>query len=343
MLTRTPPRPSVARVQRLGAMAALYRELAGHIGVAAHDARNLVARDCPVCAPGRGAPEPHPRVRGAVYDFHRCTACDVRFTPRVLRPALMRKLYGERPIYRTYWDHMKADADASIGREIYGRLVPRLCAASPGAELAVDVGCGFGKLASELSPHFARVLGLELNRRTAQAGVHMFGVDIRSKHLDALALPAGSVDLIVMNRLLEHLTDVRGLVAEAYRVLKPRGALYVGVPHGASLGLRVIGGAHENVATHMYVNLFTAPALRRLGEDAGFQVRALGTDDTIDLSAADLMIRRLTPGGRGSLLAAPALAFDELVRAVAARARLPSRLGIGASLEAIFVKPEATT
>lgn len=324
------------RVNRRRDVAALVRELGEHVGAAARAPENLEPRPCPVCGLDDGGATP--ALVGPVYVFHRCRGCSLLYAPRLLRHDVTRRLHAERPIYRAYWEHRRADAEAMRGRDVYGALVRTLVREARGRKLAIDVGCGFGKLAAELAPHFERVVGLELNRRTAQVGSKLFGVEIRSERLERFAeRDGGAADLIVMNQILEHLADVRGVLATAHRVLRPGGVVWVGIPHGASLGMRLLGGSHPYVATHVHVNLFTAGSLRRLAEETGFVVRSLGTDDQVDLSAADWFVERLPE--RAPLCAAPAFAVDRLVRGVASSARLPSRLGLGAHLEAVLVRP----
>jgi SAM-dependent methyltransferase len=316
----------------------LMRELGEHMGAAARVPANLAPRPCPVCLDDSGDGTPVLTRRGPVYAFHRCPGCGLVYAPHVLRPEVTRQLYGERPIYRAYWDHMRADAEAMRGREIYGDLVRRLVAATPGRETALDVSCGFGKLVAELGPHFREVVGLETNRRTAQAGAQLFGVSIVPQRLERLQRPDASVDLIVLNQVLEHLTDVRSVIRAAHRLLRPGGVLWIGIPHGASLGMRLLGGSHSFVATHLHVNMFNARALRALAAAEAFRIADLRTDDVIDVSAADWLAERLPP--TLPLLAAPAFLLDQLVKQAARRTSLPSRLGMGAHLEAVFVKED---
>jgi SAM-dependent methyltransferase len=280
--------------------------------------------------------EDAPSLVGPVYAFHRCRDCSVLFAPRVLRHDVLRKLYAERPIYRGYWEEQRADAEAHKGRVVYGELVRRLAALAPERGTVLDVGCGFGKLTEELSSRFTEAIGLELNRRTAEHGRRLFGVDLRPVRLERLDRAPGSVDAIVLNQVLEHLHDVRSVLEAGHRLLRPGGVLWIGVPHGDSLGLRLLRGAHPTVATHVHVNLFTAPALRRLAGEAGFAVRSLGTTGGVDVSAAELVLSRL-PRRPGDLLYAPAAAIDKGVRLAAGP--LLSKLGVGAHLDALLVKP----
>jgi len=80
--------------------------------------------------------------------------------------------------------------------------------------LAVDVGGGPTRLHDKL-----------INLNISQfANVDIVG--------DALNLPFlnGSIDSVVSSSVLEHLSDPEGSVREIYRILKPGGYLFVGIP-----------------------------------------------------------------------------------------------------------------
>ena len=114
------------------------------------------------------------------------------------------------------------------------------------------------------------------------------------------------------------------------------------------------------MATHLHVNMFNARALRALAAAEGFHLQALTTDDAVDLLAADWLVEHLprrlperlpeqvpwlamaaatAAETATAAAAAPAFALDQVVRRLARKTGLPSRLGMGAHLEAVFVKP----
>ena len=95
----------------------------------------------------------------------------------------------------------------------------------PGA-LLVDLGCGAGLL----SPHAARLgyrhVGVDLGARALGIARGHGVVPVRA---DVTRLPFadGVADAVSAGEILEHVTDLRGAVAEACRVLRPGGTLVI--------------------------------------------------------------------------------------------------------------------
>jgi SAM-dependent methyltransferase len=115
------------------------------------------------------------------------------------------------------------------------RLTYELLRPRPGARL-LDVGCGPGDdvlaLAALVGPT-GRVVGVDNSatmlaearrRAAAAAGAGGAGsVEFRAGDAAALAFPNGSFDGARAERVLEHLTDPEGALAELVRVVRPGG------------------------------------------------------------------------------------------------------------------------
>jgi 2-polyprenyl-6-hydroxyphenyl methylase/3-demethylubiquinone-9 3-methyltransferase len=96
-----------------------------------------------------------------------------------------------------------------------GALVP------PGGGELLDVGCGGGLLAPHLPPGY-RHTGSDLSPAALTiAAAH--GITPVEADAAALPFPDASFDVVVAGEILEHVEDLDTTVAEALRVLKPRG------------------------------------------------------------------------------------------------------------------------
>ncbi|HEU5158829.1 MAG TPA: methyltransferase domain-containing protein [Streptosporangiaceae bacterium] len=167
-------------------------------------------------------------------------------------------------------------------------LLDRILAGADGSLSIVDVGCGDG-------------MGTELTAARA-AGHHVVGVDwaagplkqaaergltlVRGSLDDGLPFASGSVDVVILSEVVEHLVDTDGGLAELYRVLRPGGHLLLSTPNLAAWfnrGLvlagvqpifsevslrRIYGRPGSVVAGHL--RLFTKRALTGFLADLGF-------------------------------------------------------------------------
>lgn len=128
-----------------------------------------------------------------------------------------------------------ADTLAAVKREMLHRLAPE-----PGRRL-LDVGCGNGtdvlELAGRVGPS-GEVVGVDVNERAieeARARGTGTGVPASFRIASAYALPFpdGRFDGVRAERMVQHLADPAGAIAEMARVARPGGQVLVADPdHG---------------------------------------------------------------------------------------------------------------
>jgi 2-polyprenyl-6-hydroxyphenyl methylase/3-demethylubiquinone-9 3-methyltransferase len=130
-------------------------------------------------------------------------------------------------------------------------LIP--AATRPGAVLA-DLGCGGGLLAPHVAAKGYRHVGVDLvTSALAQARSH--GVTVARADVARLPLADASADAVSAGEILEHVTDLSTVVAEACRVLRPGGVLVVDTLAdtalcrlvAVTLAERVPGGAPKGI------------------------------------------------------------------------------------------------
>ncbi len=109
------------------------------------------------------------------------------------------------------------------------RLVP------PSGKDVVDVGCGPGALVRALSERGARVTGVEISESQMAEAIERDdgrGTRFLVGRAERLPLEDASVDIVVFMRSFHHVpqADLGAALAEARRVIRPSGAVYVAEP-----------------------------------------------------------------------------------------------------------------
>jgi ubiquinone/menaquinone biosynthesis C-methylase UbiE len=102
----------------------------------------------------------------------------------------------------------------------------------PPPGLTLDLGCGEGRIARELTARGYDVVGVDSSRSMVAAArdLHPHG---RYEVADAAALPYddGAFDLVVAFMSLQDMDDVGAALREASRVLRPGGQLRLAIVH----------------------------------------------------------------------------------------------------------------
>jgi arsenite methyltransferase len=142
------------------------------------------------------------------------------------------------------------------GREVFGAELygPDSALGAPGAAVAASLGCGVPTAVADLHPGEVvldlgsgagadvlisarrvapggRAIGLDMTvemlelarRNAAEAGVD--NVEFLQGYLEDIPLPAGSVDVVISNCVINLAADKNVVLAEAARVLRPGGRL----------------------------------------------------------------------------------------------------------------------
>jgi SAM-dependent methyltransferase len=89
--------------------------------------------------------------------------------------------------------------------------------------------------------------------------------------LETADLPEATFDVVTMWDVIEHLTDPRGTLEQAYRLLKPGGLMVVHTIDIESLFARLMG-THWPWLMEMHIYYFSRRTLRKMLEQCGFQV-----------------------------------------------------------------------
>ncbi len=141
-----------------------------------------------------------------------------------------------------------------------------------------DVGCGNGLLLDclrKMGPKTWQLTGVDISGRALEC-VRQRGFETVEGRFEELTLPAESVDVIILNQVIEHFEDPSAVVAKAFSVLKKGGHLFIETPCLEGWDARLFrsrywGGWHFP----RHWTLFNQSTLRRLLEKNEFRVHSL--------------------------------------------------------------------
>lgn len=139
----------------------------------------------------------------------------------------------------------------------------------------LDLGCGDGRLLSlfqRAGVPAGLLHGVEISDASA-AAARARGFQVQAGRFETLNFPPEKFGLVVMQQVLEHVSDARAVLGQVFRALQPGGVLIIETPNIASwdhalFRSRYWGGYH--IPRHLV--LFSARSLSRLLSYTGFQV-----------------------------------------------------------------------
>lgn len=206
---------------------------------------------CDRCGHGALAPQPTPEELSALYAK--------LYEPDKLR--IMTQVSESGFEQRLQRARLRAIARVSDGR------VRRI----------LDVGCGLGLFLARLAEAHpdAEAIGVELAPQTAAVAASRPGITVHQKAFMELDVEEGSVDLLTMNHLLEHLSDPAAQLRRAAALLGPGGLIAIEIPYQEGWARRWFGRWYWGHLPPQHIQMFTADGLRRLLDEAGFEPPAV--------------------------------------------------------------------
>jgi SAM-dependent methyltransferase len=180
---------------------------------------------------------------------------------------------------------------ASSGPDRAHRMAGMLAAALDGVPAPariLDLGCGDGaaaSLAAQRNPGH-HLIGFDWSAG-ALGRARRLGLTVVRSGMDPIPVAPGSVDVVIMSELIEHLVDTDSALDEVFRVLRPGGSLLLSTPNLAAwynrgllaFGIQpifsevslhgVFGRPGRVVAGHL--RLFTRRALTEFLAASGFR------------------------------------------------------------------------
>lgn len=142
----------------------------------------------------------------------------------------------------------------------------------------LDIGCGPGTFLGNLGNNFSRAVGADISQSQIDYANENYQDSKRTfLAFDGNRLPYedASFNVVTLVEVIEHLapSTVENLLSEAYRLLKPRGRLYLSTPNYGSLWPlleKIVNSKAEVTYEEQHINLYKRQRLQSEIVDAGF-------------------------------------------------------------------------
>ena len=235
----------------------------------------ITHKNCPLCGSStiekRFACKDH-FATGEVFDIVRCKECGFVFTQDIPSEECIANYY-DSPTYVSHSDTKKGLVNSlfHIVRKIMLRrkatLIKRLTLLQNGKIL--DYGAGVGAFANTMRNRGWDVTAIEKSEAARKVAKEKYGIELLPE--EALgSVESGSVDVITLWHVMEHLQQVDAFWDEMHRILDETGIAVIAVPNCSSYDADNYQEhwAAYDVPRHLWH--FTPSTIMRLGEKHGF-------------------------------------------------------------------------
>jgi SAM-dependent methyltransferase len=270
------------------------------------------------------------RLQRATYDLAICSACDLMYVASE-RPSSDNRVVFEDEHY------MEGSLTCQSWRDwnVREHFLPKLDLLAKHGKIGrlLDIGCGDGLFLGAAASRGWNAVGIEYNPVLATKAARRTDACIVRSSAQALSFESASFDAATLIHVLEHMDQPRTALAEARRILRPGGLLYVAIPvldaRTRSLVFRLPSALLRRKALRVLAELwppdhllhFPASTLRQAVEREGFEVLTdLYVNNRYPLSLPDPTVRLMWALAKGlsPFLAAlrTGLHYELLARAV---------------------------
>ncbi len=147
---------------------------------------------------------------------------------------------------------------------------------TPGGRL-LDCGCGAGAFAAEMRTRGWDAFGMDFSPHAAATARSHYGLRVVEGSLPHPEVPPGSVDVITLRMVLEHVHNPAKMLGAAFDAMKPGGWLFVAVPNLAAWGFGAFGPAWFPLRLPWHLLHFTPDTLSRAVATNGFTIDTVAT------------------------------------------------------------------
>lgn len=136
----------------------------------------------------------------------------------------------------------------------------------------LDIGCGSGNFLAELKDFGWQTYGIDPSPIAVRIAGERGFTDVRQGYIESADFSEGLFDAITMFHVFEHVPNPHSVLEKIHSVLKPDGALIIGVPHFKSLGSFLYRSRWAGLSFPLHYFHYDRASLAGLLEGHGFTV-----------------------------------------------------------------------
>ncbi|RMG90686.1 MAG: class I SAM-dependent methyltransferase [Chloroflexi bacterium] len=224
---------------------------------------------CNLC----GAQDSEPYFTKGGLTIVRCTRCGLVYVNPRLKKTEVWKRYNPDYFWQEYMPAHRAPNGEFVADWHRQRAQPVLNLLQPYYQLGtlLEVGCAAGfflKIAEETG---WKTHGVEIMSPAVAYARDTLGLNVFEGTLEQAQFGDESFDAVVMIETVEHLLDPAETVRQAYRLLRPGGAIWIAVPNLRSIMLPLLGVDWSVLSPVEHLYYFTEDTLRQMLKNIGFR------------------------------------------------------------------------
>ncbi|MFD0939081.1 class I SAM-dependent methyltransferase [Pedobacter boryungensis] len=170
------------------------------------------------------------------FQVAECNSCGLLFLNPMITSDELHSMYDEDTYY-SYQQFNDGTEKKSL-RQKLGKLLlntePKDLEFNCAGKEVLDIGCGSGEKLYDYMKKGAKVSGVEISKSGADFG-NTYGLKIFNGILNEARFESDKFDYIRSNHSFEHLINPIETTEEIYRIAKPGGKVFIGVPNTKSI------------------------------------------------------------------------------------------------------------
>jgi len=198
-----------------------------------------------------------------------CPTCGVRYASPVLAPEFLANAYRDAGY--------DSNDEANYAAATYAGQLDSILPVIGDRGIALEIGAGNGAFLPHLRrAGFREVIGVEPSHQAAAMADEAIRPLIRIGMFQVGDFAPGSISLVSCFQTIEHVDDPRGLCSDAYKLLRPGGAVFL-IGHDFDSWVTRLVGERSPIFDIEHLQLFSKDSLRYMLTECGFEDIRIGT------------------------------------------------------------------